>query len=155
MLLSVRRAGERQAVDETPFLDLRSAVFGTGVPSRIRVYEDGIEVSTLKPPRRLVQRVRYEQIAQVFVVRRIFYADLVIETRGGDKLTIAGIDKHSVEAARALILERLDMDRPTPIGDAAPSSIPDQIRQLAELRDAGILSEGEFETKKAELLKRL
>jgi hypothetical protein len=31
----------------------------------------------------------------------------------------------------------------------------DQIKQLAELRDAGVLSEAEFEAKKAELLRRI
>jgi hypothetical protein len=34
-------------------------------------------------------------------------------------------------------------------------SIPDQIKKLAELRDAGILTEQEFATKKTELLKRM
>mgnify|MGYP001227057241 CR=1 FL=1 len=40
---------------------------------------------------------------------------------------------------------------------AIPSveSIPDLIKKLAELRDAGIITEHEFETKKAELLKRM
>jgi len=33
--------------------------------------------------------------------------------------------------------------------------IPDQIRQLAELRDAGILSEDEFQAKKTELVNRM
>jgi Short C-terminal domain len=34
-------------------------------------------------------------------------------------------------------------------------SIPEQISQLAALRDAGILTEEEFNAKKAELLSRL
>ena len=34
-------------------------------------------------------------------------------------------------------------------------SIPDQIKKLAELKDAGILTIEEFENKKSELLKRL
>jgi len=34
-------------------------------------------------------------------------------------------------------------------------SIPDQIKKLAELKEAGILTTNEFETKKKELLKRL
>ncbi len=38
--------------------------------------------------------------------------------------------------------------------EAAPS-IPQQIKQLAELRDAGILTESEFEAKKGELLARM
>ena len=42
-----------------------------------------------------------------------------------------------------------------PSGDSAAASIPDQIRQLAELHAAGILSDAEFEAKKAELLSRM
>ncbi|HEV8452368.1 MAG TPA: SHOCT domain-containing protein, partial [Gaiellales bacterium] len=38
---------------------------------------------------------------------------------------------------------------------AAEADAADQIRKLAELRDAGIVSEEEFQTKKAELLKRM
>lgn len=39
---------------------------------------------------------------------------------------------------------------------AAPEiSVIDQLRQLGELRDAGVVSSDEFEAKKAELLKRL
>jgi hypothetical protein len=40
-------------------------------------------------------------------------------------------------------------------GSGEPASRFDQIRQLAALRDEGILSGEEFETKKAELLGRL
>ncbi|MFB7075803.1 SHOCT domain-containing protein, partial [Streptomyces sp. NPDC056290] len=46
-----------------------------------------------------------------------------------------------------------------PVQAAAPSSQAstpvEQLRQLAELRDAGILSEEEFTTKKAEILARM
>lgn len=38
---------------------------------------------------------------------------------------------------------------------AAAAGIPDEIRKLGELRDAGILTEEEFAAKKAELLARL
>jgi len=37
---------------------------------------------------------------------------------------------------------------------AGPSPI-EQLKQLGELRDAGVLTDGEFEAKKAELLKRV
>lgn len=42
-----------------------------------------------------------------------------------------------------------------PAASAAEPDVADQIRKLAELRDAGIVSEEEFQTKKAELLKRM
>jgi len=38
---------------------------------------------------------------------------------------------------------------------AAPEDIPAKLKQLAELRDGGILTEAEFQSKKTELLKRL
>ena len=37
----------------------------------------------------------------------------------------------------------------------APLDVPDQIRKLGELRDAGLLTAAEFESKKAELLARM
>lgn len=37
----------------------------------------------------------------------------------------------------------------------SPTDIPAQIKQLAELRDAGVLTEDEFQSKKTELLGRL
>jgi hypothetical protein len=42
----------------------------------------------------------------------------------------------------------------TPHTTVAPD-IPEQIRRLAELRDAGLITQEEFETKKAELLRRM
>jgi uncharacterized membrane protein YdbT with pleckstrin-like domain len=47
-----------------------------------------------------------------------------------------------------------------PMGQAAPAapaaaSIPEQLHQLAELRDRGVITPAEFETKKAELLERM
>jgi len=42
-----------------------------------------------------------------------------------------------------------------PVVTQQVESIPDQIKKLAELKDAGILTTEEFETKKKELLKRL
>jgi hypothetical protein len=37
----------------------------------------------------------------------------------------------------------------------APMDVPDQLRKLAELRDAGILTAAEFDAKKADLLRRM
>ncbi len=43
----------------------------------------------------------------------------------------------------------------TPGATSVKEDVPDQIRKLADLRDAGILTAEEFETKKAELLTRM
>jgi uncharacterized membrane protein YdbT with pleckstrin-like domain len=43
-----------------------------------------------------------------------------------------------------------------PAAPAAPAAnIPEQLQQLAELRDRGVISAAEFETKKAQLLERM
>ncbi len=45
--------------------------------------------------------------------------------------------------------------RPAPEAPPARGDVLDQIKRLAKLRDAGVLSEAEFESKKAELLRRI
>ena len=46
-------------------------------------------------------------------------------------------------------------DEQLPLAIDAQVDIPDQIAKLARLRDAGILTEKEFEDKKRELLERI
>ncbi|KUL69961.1 MULTISPECIES: SHOCT domain-containing protein [unclassified Streptomyces] len=50
--------------------------------------------------------------------------------------------------------EQAPAPAPAPVPQAAPTPV-EQLRQLAELRDAGILSDEEFTTKKAEILARM
>jgi len=62
-----------------------------------------------------------------------------------------------VQELAALILDlRGKLKKPNAVA-AAPSAmtIPEQIRQLAELKEAGILTEAEFVAKKTELLARM
>jgi hypothetical protein len=46
------------------------------------------------------------------------------------------------------------MMRPA-VTQEAPDSVPEQLEALGRLRDAGTISEAEFQSKKAELLKRM
>jgi uncharacterized membrane protein YdbT with pleckstrin-like domain len=46
-------------------------------------------------------------------------------------------------------------DAPTAASPTNSGSIPDQLKQLAELRDSGVITAAEFETKKAQLLERM
>jgi hypothetical protein len=50
-----------------------------------------------------------------------------------------------------------DASAPAPTADSATETpdIPEQIKQLGELRDSGLLTDAEFEAKKAELLDRM
>lgn len=64
----------------------------------------------------------------------------------------------SDKTAAQYVVEVINQQRTlalTPRPPTAPLSIPEQIKQLAALQDAGILTQEEFETKKADLLSRM
>ena len=46
------------------------------------------------------------------------------------------------------------MKAPSPAPAALADSIPEQIKKLATLRDEGVLTQAEFDTKKTEMLAR-
>jgi Domain of unknown function (DUF4429)/Short C-terminal domain len=85
------------------------------------------------------------------------------ESRGG--LSDASKDENAVifkrkqqaefDAVREHVENYITARHTTPAQAPAQPDIADQIRKLAELRDAGILTSEEFEAKKAELLGRL
>ncbi len=58
-----------------------------------------------------------------------------------------------MEEARALV-EVLRREALKPSSASQPDVL-DQLRKLAELRDAGVISNDEFEAKKADLLSRM
>jgi len=80
----------------------------------------------------------------------------------GNKAEIGGVNKADGKRIVDNLRARLSSPQPAPPGPAAPAGPPaaetdpmEQIRKLAELRDAGILSNEEFESKKAEILGRI
>ncbi len=81
----------------------RSHYFGTGKPTRLTIYEDHVELLTVNGPvKRDDQRVRYEQVAQVYVRRGWMFSELVIETRGGGLLRAVGVRPTQANEARQL-----------------------------------------------------
>jgi uncharacterized membrane protein YdbT with pleckstrin-like domain len=62
-----------------------------------------------------------------------------------------------IQQAIALQVDRMRRGAPVSAGSAAPGgwSIPDQIEQLDRLRRRGLITDAEFEAKKAQLLDRL
>jgi hypothetical protein len=77
----------------------------------------------------------------------------------GSKAEIKNVNKDGGKEMADLVRQRLSALKPSaPVdgsGGPASTDIPDQIRKLGELRDAGILTPDEFEAKKAELLSRM
>lgn len=94
--------------------------------------------------------------------RMLGQGDLGIESAGeGGRQTFTNIRKpNMVQAEIYAQKERFEDRRLDRIGQASAgasqgASIPDQIAKLDELRKAGVLTEDEFNQKKAELLKRM
>jgi hypothetical protein len=89
------------------------------------------------------------------------------KSRFGSQTRDAAKDENAVivtkkQAAAFLALrvaiERKIAERYNPTAAEAPAAAPDvmeQLRQLAQLRDSGVVSEEEFAAKKADLLRRL
>ena len=80
-------------------------------------------------------------------------ADEIIEVKEGSSARLKGVGRKVWQIIEQRIDERAS-SRPE-LQSSQREDIPDLIRKLAELRDARIIDEDEFETKKAELLKRI
>ena len=107
-----------------------------------------------------LERINDVTFNQSVIERAVGAGDLLVESageRGQTKIS----NVRSPEQVQLSIYREVEENNnrmmrggqpfPAPPGD----SIPEQIEALARLRDQGVLSEGEFEAKKQELLRRL
>ncbi len=139
---------------EAPFYVVESSQLAKGNrinAGRLGLYEDRlIYVSQPQFLRTVRQDIRYDQIAQVHQEHGAKFTSLVIETTGGDRVVMPGMDAADVQKAITLIEERTARTgggEPAPVLDVA-----DEIRKLAEIRDLGILTDEEFSARKKKLL---
>jgi hypothetical protein len=85
---------------------------------------------------------------------------LTVSAMGNEK-KIKNLNKEDGKEMTDLLRNRtFGAQQVAPVADSAQAGqpapdIPDQIRKLGELRDAGVLTEEEFEAKKNELLSRM
>jgi hypothetical protein len=96
------------ASNEQPVLEAKtaaSAVFRKARPARLLAFEDTIEVRTAASPVKTLdaQRVRYDQVAQVSDTLGLIFADLGVETRGGDTLLVPGLTRQEAKHVGAFI----------------------------------------------------
>lgn len=145
-----------RTVDEEPIAVFKSALT-LKVPAALRVYQDAVEVTQIGIGGRNTQRIRYHQLAQVIVRKSLLRATLVIESSRGHSMLVESMSKQDAESARDIIRERAELaiSSSTGASSAPPLDIPAQIRELARLREERIITEGEFNTKKKDLLDRL
>ncbi len=151
----------------------------TGRNSIVTLYPDRIERT--KPTGKMsvtgmltggpedVEVIPLKAVSSVQVKRGAWYHDVTIYTTGNT--IVLSVDAGEAEKVRGLVMEQIlggsqgaaptaaPAAPPAPAlsGPAAPSGddIIGQIRKLGELRDAGLLTDAEFDAKKAELLGRI
>jgi len=130
-----------RTVDEEPIAVFKSALT-LNVPTALRVYQDAVEVTQIGIGARNTQRIRYHQLAQVIVRKSLFRATLVIESSGGHTMLVESMSKQDAESARDLIRERAELALSSSMGASSvqASDIPSQIRELARLREEGIIT---------------
>jgi hypothetical protein len=142
-VLEGRRASDQPPPpppEEEPLLVLRQSRWFARAPRResIVVYADRIE--HLRPglvARTRTLTVRYEQVAQVTLDRRLVWCALAVGTTGGADFVIDGLRRREADVAKAK-LDRL-------IADVhARESVAEALERLGSLREKGLLTDFEF-----------
>ncbi|MDQ3318593.1 MAG: hypothetical protein M3522_14830, partial [Actinomycetota bacterium] len=131
-----------------PLMELEeSYVFGM-FPTRLLIFEDRIEVRDFELLRERTESKGYDRVDRVVVSGEGWLANLVIAEEGRRPILIRGVNRGDAERAGALIEERVARANDNPMQASSPTTIEVESlnRSLRELRDAGILSEEEFET---------
>ncbi len=131
-----------------------SLVFGM-FPTRLLIFEDRFEVRGFELLREKVESKGYDLVERVVVSGEGWLANLVISEKEGLPVLIRGVNRDEAERAGALIEERAARAAGGPNQVTPPVTAAEEglIRNLEELRDAGVLSEEEFETKRKEVMR--
>ena len=138
-----------------PLMELEeSYVFGM-FPTRLLIFEDRIEWRDFELLRERTESKGYDRVDRVVVSGEGWFANLVIAEKGRRPILIRGVNRGDAERAGALIEERVARANDNPMQASSPTTIEMESlnRSLTELRDAGILSEEEFETKRRGMLR--
>jgi uncharacterized membrane protein YdbT with pleckstrin-like domain len=106
-----------------------------------------------------LERINDIAFNQSVFERMIGAGDLLIESageRGQERISdVRKPEQVQREIYRISEDNQNRMMRPVVTQQDAPDSVPEQLEALGRLRDAGTISEAEFQSKKAELLKRM
>ena len=146
-----------------------------GGKKELLIFDDRTDVyEGFSEPRKL-HRITAEQLEEVTLNKGWVFSELSVRSCEGEIVTVGHLDEKKAKKAKEYIENQVpkpptrDQLQPqfrneTPLKSSATTAakestdaanIPNLIRQLAELKDAGVLSNEEFEVKKTELLKRL
>ena len=139
-----------------PLMELEEAPYFGIWPRRLAIFEDRVEVRDFELLREKTESKEYGWVDRVVVSGKGWFSSLLLMGREGEPVLIRGVSRDAAERAKVLIEER--MPRANGRLMRSPEAAPDTerlMRALTELRDAGVLSEEEFETKRKELMGKL
>ncbi len=147
---------DRVAVSEKPLMELEESLMFGLWPRRLLIFEDRIEAINPGPVQETTESRKYGWVDRVLVADGKWFANLLIKSYWGKPILMRGLDKDVAARAGTIIEERISGAGKRPKAEAyGYSPDPDGlIRKLADLREAGILSQEEFEAKKAAVLRR-
>ncbi len=133
-----------------PLMEIEESWMFGMFPTRLLIFEDRFEVRGFELLRETVESKRYDRVESVMVSGEGWLANLVISEKEGRPILIRGVNRDDAERAGALIRERAARSGGSPARATPPAATEEEglIRSLEKLRDAGILSEEEFETKR-------
>ena len=134
-----------------PLMEIEESWMFGMFPTRLLIFEDRFEVRGFELLRETVESKGYDRVERVVVSGEGWLANLVISEKDGRPTLIRGVNKEDAERAGALIEERAARAGPTQAIPTATAEAEGLIRSLEKLRDAGILSEEEFEAKRKEV----
>ncbi len=115
-------------------------------PRKLLIFEDHIELRSFELLREKTEWREYGRIGGVEIPGKRGFTNLLIRDNQGRSILIRGVERAEAERAGALIEERIARLRERSPQPGSPA--PELVRKLAELRDAGLLSQEEFETKR-------
>jgi hypothetical protein len=136
-----------------PLMELEEAPYFGIWPRRLAIFEDRVEVRDFELLREKIDSKEYGWVDRVVVSGKGWFSSLLLAGREGEPVLIRGVRKDAAERAKALIEERMPRANGQLI--RSPEAAPDTERlmlALTELRDAGVLSEEEFETKRKDVM---
>lgn len=159
-------------MSDGPVMEFASHVGGAN--ARVAIYADRIEwtrkslrppggaagavlsmgTSLLLPGRKDSSMIPVRMIQGVTTHRAgLSYTTVKVATAGD--VTEFRVSKRQAEDVKATLLSLMSGTAPSAaqgVPDPAPASLADELRKLADLRDAGVLSAAEFDAQKARLL---
>lgn len=137
-----------------PLMELEESWMYGMFPTRLLIFEDRIEVRDFELLRERAESKGYDRVERVVVSGEGWLANLVIMEKGKEPVLIRGLDRGDAGRAGALIEERVARANDRPTRASLPETVEEErlVQNLTELRNAGVLSEEEFETKRREVM---